>query len=318
MWLTPPLTPHTSFAARWGCGGQARTAFGLLLSPMLSQTCRWRKWCTPGPADCWLVFASRAFYLASARAPDIHGCFAKGESRAELLWEGRVLWVRFRLQQRGGRWGMKKKWTLPVWPESACSLSRAEGMLDGRLQYVARVQAICTKKCCPEGMEQQHMGCSTGVPIPDCPSAWGHCAHFMPSTGAEGCRDTAVLTGTHLQLLLEEPLPLEWITVIWRVELGAESRQRILTVWKDKVEYSNSSLSRRAIFHREPLSLQISAVTQADNGNYFSEIEKSNGSVSSKCFHVSVWAGPVTGSHWATRACWMCPRMCSLGSMSAM
>ncbi|XP_042692903.1 natural killer cell receptor 2B4-like isoform X3 [Centrocercus urophasianus] len=300
MWLTPPLTPHTSFAARWGCGGQARTAFGLLLSPMLSQTCRWRKWCTPGPADCWLVFASRAFYLASARAPDIHGCFAKGESRAELLWEGRVLWVRFRLQQRGGRWGMKKKWTLPVWPESACSLSRAEGMLDGRLQYVARVQAICTKKCCPEGMEQQHMGCSTGVPIPDCPSAWGHCAHFMPSTGAEGCRDTAVLTGTHLQLLLEEPLPLEWITVIWRVELGAESRQRILTVWKDKVEYSNSSLSRRAIFHREPLSLQISAVTQADNGNYFSEIEKSNGSVSSKCFHVSVWE-PVGSPHLETR-----------------
>lgn len=138
-------------------------------------------------------------------------------------------------------------------------------------------------------MEQQHTGCRIGVTIPDCLSAWGHCAHLMPSTGDEGCRDTAVLTGRDLQLLLEEPLPLEWISVIWKVELGAEPRQRILTVWKDKVEPANSSLSRRAIFHREPFSLQISAVTQADNRSYFAEIEKSDGSVSTKCFHVSVW-----------------------------
>ncbi|XP_052558977.1 natural killer cell receptor 2B4-like isoform X4 [Tympanuchus pallidicinctus] len=149
-------------------------------------------------------------------------------------------------------------------------------------------------------MKQQHTGCRIGLPIPDCLSAWGHCAHLMPSTGAEGCRDTAVLTGTDLQLLLEEPLPREWIAVIWKVELGAEPRQRILTVQKDKVEYSNSSLSRRAIFHREPLSLQITVVTQADNGNYSAEIEKSNGSVLTKCFHVSVWE-PVGSPHLETR-----------------
>uniref|UniRef100_A0A803YHQ8 Ig-like domain-containing protein n=1 Tax=Meleagris gallopavo TaxID=9103 RepID=A0A803YHQ8_MELGA len=149
--------------------------------------------------------------------------------------------------------------------------------------------SICTKKCCPERMEQQHVGCSTGVPIPDCPSAWGHCAHLMPSTEAEGCRDRAVLSGTDLQLLLEEPLPLEWTAVEWKVVLGAEPRQRILTVRKDEVEPANSSLSRRATFLWEPLSLHISAVTKADSGNYSAEIEHSHGSVLNKCFHVSVW-----------------------------
>ncbi|XP_042749586.1 natural killer cell receptor 2B4-like isoform X3 [Lagopus leucura] len=294
MWLTPPLTPHTSFAACWGCGGQTRTAFGLLLRPMLSQTCRWRKWCTPGPADCWLVFASGAFYLASARAPDIRGCFAKGESRAEFLWEGRVLWVRFRLQQRGGRWGMKKKWTLPVWPETACSLGRAEGMLDGWLQYVARVQGVDRRSTAGDGSMQG------SIPAPSAPRSAAQRGWSSSTRGAEGCRDTAVLTGMDLQLLLEEPLPLGWISVTWKVELGVEPRQRILTVWKDKVEPANSSLSRRAIFHREPFSLQISAVTQADNSNYFAEIEKSDGSVSTKCFHVSVWE-PVGSPHLETR-----------------
>ncbi|XP_010722176.1 natural killer cell receptor 2B4-like isoform X4 [Meleagris gallopavo] len=156
--------------------------------------------------------------------------------------------------------------------------------------------SICTKKCCPERMEQQHVGCSTGVPIPDCPSAWGHCAHLMPSTEAEGCRDRAVLSGTDLQLLLEEPLPLEWTAVEWKVVLGAEPRQRILTVRKDEVEPANSSLSRRATFLWEPLSLHISAVTKADSGNYSAEIEHSHGSVLNKCFHVSVWE-PVGSPH---------------------
>ncbi|XP_021232367.1 natural killer cell receptor 2B4-like [Numida meleagris] len=107
--------------------------------------------------------------------------------------------------------------------------------------------------------------------------------------GTGGCTDRAVLAGTDLQLLLEEPLPPDWSDVIWKVDLGAASRQRILTAWKDKVQHTNHSLGQRATFHREPLSLQISGITQADSGNYSAEIEKSDGSVLRKCFHVSVW-----------------------------
>ncbi|XP_065605098.1 natural killer cell receptor 2B4-like [Cyrtonyx montezumae] len=107
--------------------------------------------------------------------------------------------------------------------------------------------------------------------------------------GTAGCRDRAVLAGTDLQLLLEEPLPLQWIVVYWKMAQGAESWQRILTVWKEKVDVANSSLSRKASFHRVPLSLNISAVTQADSGNYSAEIESSDGSILTKCFHVSVW-----------------------------
>uniref|UniRef100_A0A8C3LNL1 CD244 molecule n=1 Tax=Chrysolophus pictus TaxID=9089 RepID=A0A8C3LNL1_CHRPC len=128
--------------------------------------------------------------------------------------------------------------------------------------------------------------------------------------GAEGCRDRAVLTGTDLQLLLEEPLPLGWINIEWKVALGTEPRQRILTARKDKVETANSSLSKRATFHREPLSLQISAVTQADSGKYSADIEKSDGSVLTKCFHVSVWE-PVGSPHLETRVLQQDEEWCS-------
>ncbi|NXJ05971.1 CD244 protein, partial [Odontophorus gujanensis] len=107
--------------------------------------------------------------------------------------------------------------------------------------------------------------------------------------GTAGCKDSAVLAGTDLQLLLEEPLPLHWAAVGWKVALGAESWQRILTVREKKVDAANSSHSRRATFHWVPPSLNISAVTQADSGNYSAEIESSDGSILINCFHVSVW-----------------------------
>ncbi|XP_040508455.1 natural killer cell receptor 2B4 isoform X5 [Gallus gallus] len=107
--------------------------------------------------------------------------------------------------------------------------------------------------------------------------------------GTGECRNRTVLTGSDLHLLLEEPLPPDWSAVQWKVTLEAQARQRILTVRKDKIYHTNSSLSQRATFHWEPLSLQIRAVTQADSGIYNAEIEESTGSVWTKCFHVSVW-----------------------------
>ncbi|XP_040546960.1 natural killer cell receptor 2B4 isoform X5 [Gallus gallus] len=107
--------------------------------------------------------------------------------------------------------------------------------------------------------------------------------------GTEECRNRTVLTGSDLHLLLEEPLPLDWAAVDWKVTLGAQARQRILTVRKDRVDPANSTLSQRATFHWEPLSLQIRAVTQADSGIYYAEIATSTGSVWTKCFLVSVW-----------------------------
>nr|AFV08851.1 CD244 [Gallus gallus]AFV08852.1 CD244 [Gallus gallus] len=107
--------------------------------------------------------------------------------------------------------------------------------------------------------------------------------------GTGECRNRTVLTGSDLHLLLEEQLPPDWSAVDWKVTLEAQPRQRILTVRKDRVDRANSTLSQRATFHWEPLSLQIRAVTQADSGIYYAEIVKSTGSVSNKCFHVSVW-----------------------------
>eukprot|EP00076_Gallus_gallus_P007678 XP_003643429.2 natural killer cell receptor 2B4 isoform X18 [Gallus gallus] len=107
--------------------------------------------------------------------------------------------------------------------------------------------------------------------------------------GTAECRNRAVLTGSDLHLLLEEQLPPDWAAVEWKVTLEAQPRQRILTVRKDKIYPANSSLSQRATFHWEPLSLQIRAVTQADSGIYYAEIEKSTASVWIKCFLVSVW-----------------------------
>ena len=98
-----------------------------------------------------------------------------------------------------------------------------------------------------------------------------------------------MLTGSDLHLLLEEALPPDWSAVDWKVTLGAQARQRILTVRKDKIYPANSTLSQRATFHWEPLSLQIRAVTQADSGIYYAEIATSTGSVWTKCFLVSVW-----------------------------
>uniref|UniRef100_A0A803Y052 Ig-like domain-containing protein n=1 Tax=Meleagris gallopavo TaxID=9103 RepID=A0A803Y052_MELGA len=134
------------------------------------------------------------------------------------------------------------------------------------------------------------------IPAPSAPRSVAQRGWSSSTWEAEGCRDRAVLSGTDLQLLLEEPLPLEWTAVEWKVVLGAEPRQRILTVRKDEVEPANSSLSRRATFLWEPLSLHISAVTKADSGNYSAEIEHSHGSVLNKCFHVSVWE-PVGSPH---------------------
>ncbi|XP_015739953.1 natural killer cell receptor 2B4 [Coturnix japonica] len=111
--------------------------------------------------------------------------------------------------------------------------------------------------------------------------------------GTGECRDKAVLAGTDLKLLLEEPLPTERSLITWKVELDAEfgtkSWKRILTAWKDNVNSANISLAQRATSHWEPPSLQISAVTQADSAIYLAEIENSTGSVWTKCFHVSVW-----------------------------
>ncbi|XP_072214563.1 CD48 antigen-like [Excalfactoria chinensis] len=107
--------------------------------------------------------------------------------------------------------------------------------------------------------------------------------------GTKECRDKAVLMGTDLQLLLEEPLPSERSAIDWKVTLGTKPCQRILTAWKEKVEHANSSLSQRATSNWEPPSLQISAVIQADSGTYSAEIENSTGFVWNKCFHVSVW-----------------------------
>uniref|UniRef100_A0A669QSP5 Ig-like domain-containing protein n=1 Tax=Phasianus colchicus TaxID=9054 RepID=A0A669QSP5_PHACC len=101
-------------------------------------------------------------------------------------------------------------------------------------------------------------------------------------------------------------------TVIeWRVALETEPRQRILVSVKDKVKHTNSSFSKRATFQWEPLSLQISAVTQADSGNYSAIIENRDGSVLTKCFHVSVWE-PVGSPHLETRVLQQDEERCSL------
>lgn len=203
----------------------------------------------------------------------------------------------------------RSNWILPVWSAAACSLGKAEGMLHGQLQYVARVHGMdrhpalqelgargdpsllhLHQGVVPRGDESAaQWGAAQGSPSQTVPLHGDTALTLCPPPGTGECRNRTVLTGSDLHLLLEEPLPPDWAAVAWKVTLGAQPRQLILVVRKDKIYPANSSLSPRATFHWEPLSLQIRAVTQADSGIYNAEIVKSTGSVSNKCFHVSVW-----------------------------
>lgn len=74
---------------------------------------------------------------------------------------------------------MKKKWTLPVWPETACPLGRAEGMLDGRLQYVARVQGVDRRSTAGDGSMQG------SIPAPSAPRGAAQRGWSSSTRGAE-------------------------------------------------------------------------------------------------------------------------------------
>eukprot|EP00076_Gallus_gallus_P033772 XP_024999310.1 natural killer cell receptor 2B4 isoform X7 [Gallus gallus] len=182
-------------------------------------------------------------------------------------------------------------------------------MLHGQLQYVARVHSVDRHPALQElgargdpSLLHLHQGvvprgdgsaaqwgAAQGSPSQTVPLHADTALTLCPPPGTAECRNRAVLTGSDLHLLLEEQLPPDWAAVEWKVTLEAQPRQRILTVRKDKIYPANSSLSQRATFHWEPLSLQIRAVTQADSGIYYAEIEKSTASVWIKCFLVSVW-----------------------------
>ncbi|OXB55879.1 hypothetical protein ASZ78_012128, partial [Callipepla squamata] len=140
-----------------------------------------------------------------------------------------------------------------------------------------------------EGGATGYGGAAQGSPPRTVPLPGDTVLTLCPPAGTAGCKDKAVLVSTDLLLLLEDPLPLHWTAVVWKVAQGAEHWRRILTVWKERVHVTNSSLSERAVFQWDPLSLNISGVTQADSGNYSAEIESSDGSILKKCFHVSIW-----------------------------
>ncbi|XP_035202503.1 natural killer cell receptor 2B4-like isoform X2 [Oxyura jamaicensis] len=113
--------------------------------------------------------------------------------------------------------------------------------------------------------------------------------------GARGCEDRAVPAGGELWLLPKE-LPQAWEVCEWRVALDSGTQLVIARTSKDKVPLFKGRFSGRATFLPETLSLSISAVTQADSGNYSADFETSSGLTHSQCFHVSVWE-PVGQPH---------------------
>eukprot|EP00076_Gallus_gallus_P033786 XP_024999324.1 uncharacterized protein CD244 isoform X26 [Gallus gallus] len=208
-------------------------------------------------------------------------------------------------------------------------------MLHGQLQYVARVHSVDRHPALQElgargdpSLLHLHQGvvprgdgsaaqwgAAQGSPSQTVPLHADTALTLCPPPGTAECRNRTVLTGSDLHLLLEEQLPPDWSSVDWKVTLEAQPRQRILTVRKDRVDPANSSLPQRATFHWEPFSLQIRAVTQADSGIYYAEIEKSTGSVWTKCFHVSVW-GLFGAVPWWAVTVLLVLAVCIAGSIS--
>ncbi|XP_069734975.1 natural killer cell receptor 2B4 [Phaenicophaeus curvirostris] len=107
--------------------------------------------------------------------------------------------------------------------------------------------------------------------------------------GPPECLEQAVAAGGELQLWLWKT-GQGWIKVSWRVTLDSGDQHRILTAEKNKDAASHKGpFTGRAFFQQETLSLQISTVSRADSGVYKAEFEDTSGSLSTQCFHVSVW-----------------------------
>ncbi|XP_052651771.1 natural killer cell receptor 2B4-like isoform X1 [Harpia harpyja] len=128
------------------------------------------------------------------------------------------------------------------------------------------------------------------------------CLVLLAAASGQGpleCWEQAVSANGALHLQLEKP-PQGWTKVTWRVRLDAGYQQRILTVEKYKADlFSNSTFFGRAVFQQETFSLQISLVSTADSGVYEAEFEDTSGTLTTRCFRVSVWE-PVHSLHLET------------------
>ncbi|XP_052654095.1 natural killer cell receptor 2B4-like [Harpia harpyja] len=113
------------------------------------------------------------------------------------------------------------------------------------------------------------------------------------------CWEQAVSANGALHLQLEKP-PQGWTKVTWRVRLDVGYQQQILTVEKYKADlFSNSTFFGRAVFQQETFFLRISPVSTADSGVYEAEFEDTSGTLTTRCFRVSVWE-PVHSLHLET------------------
>ncbi|KAM9626154.1 T-lymphocyte surface antigen Ly-9-like [Morphnus guianensis] len=160
--------------------------------------------------------------------------------------------------------------------------------------------------------EELKTACQTAQATPGATKGWlkAHNARgFEPQIPRDGqsravpgpleCWEQAVSANGALHLQPDKP-PQEWTKVTWRVRLDAGYQQRILTVEKYKADlFSNSTFFGRAVFQQETFSLRISPVSTADSGVYEAEFEDTSGTLTTRCFRVSVWE-PVHSLHLET------------------